>query len=483
MKTILAIVFLFIIYCVQAQSYVKARAINTFQDSSCLNTIIYEAYNLSPQAFVDHFDGTPDLIPITEGDTIYNFCSLPLSSLDYHRLDLYSSNGYVSTYETFSTIIPNELNFEFVNYTAPSSPTSSDGSVTIVFDSANVLSNYILEAFYQSNTVPDSSTIDAYSMEFTQLLEGAFFLHFVNPNNENDYIHFSIYIGNLADKYINTGLNPNFALQHASSPGSCDGWILQTVPGVSGTLFNIWNDGAYNESFRTNLCPGVYSLYNYDMVSGVTIAGSIDTLVLADNGLAYIDSSIYTTIPQDTMYINFQNCAFDYSAPIDSILYQEDTVFVSGNLTVLAYTMTMYQDSFFVSTSDTLTLLNDSLIMLDVVIYCDAFRSTFKSRRIVFLRGVDEHNFFQNGLELKEEESFQVQIYPNPTKDVVNFEFNKPGKYDLELFSSINQRILKDTFHNDLGKYELNVSHLSSGVYYVLVSSDESKWTSKIIIE
>lgn len=464
-----------------SQSYVKARVVGTYDDSSCVNTVVCETYNLAPHSYIDHNTGVPnDIDSLQNGDTLQNFCQYSIANPDHHKLDFYSSNGYLSHFQTYSTAIPDHLNFSFSNYVAPSAPGAQDGSITMIFDSSTVLSNYTFVHF-QDNHTPDTTTVDAYTMQLDLLQNGYLTFYIYDPLNDDDHINISIYIGNTEDMYVNTGLNPSFAMQHAN--GTCDGWILTTSVGGGGTMHNVWHDQAIDLNFRTNLCPGIYSIYHYETVATSPVAGSIDTMVVTNNNMAYIDSSIFTNVPQDTMYFNFANCAFDYNAPIDSISYVEDTVSIVGPVTTIAFTMTMYQDTFYVATTDTMVLLNDSLVMLDVVVYCDAFKSmNFSGRRVAYMRGVEQHNFYQNGVGIVELEEESFNIYPNPATDLINIDCSSEINYQVEMRDHLGRIVLIERADQS-SNATFDISDLEKGMYILCVYTGNKHETFRFIKE
>lgn len=71
-------------------------------------------------------------------------------------------------------------------------------------------------------------------------------------------------------------------------------------------------------------------------------------------------------------------------------------------------------------------------------------------------------------------------IYPNPASDIVNLKSDDPMKY-VSVFNQTGQRV----FYRELSSsfYNLNTSNFKSGVYFILIKTDEGSVTKKIVID
>jgi len=75
-------------------------------------------------------------------------------------------------------------------------------------------------------------------------------------------------------------------------------------------------------------------------------------------------------------------------------------------------------------------------------------------------------------------EQSEVNIYPNPSQDKIHITFqNPPTIFKAVLLNQLGQQVLQtdDT--------ELNVSHLSRGVYYLLIETPQNRISKKISIQ
>lgn len=478
MKQIAALLALIIPFISFNQVYVKPIPLGVFTQGSCTNTVVCEQYNMPEHGWVwlvDEYNSGIEIEYVDNLDTITNFCD------PNYSFDMYSSNGYMSHYQLYSSVVHPHLNYNVASYTAPTA--GQDGQIVLSFDSLAVLSDYEFWISQDNFYEPDTSILGPNTLSINNLNDGYLSIHITNPLDGNDHLNFRFYIGNPNDIYVNTGLDVHISLQHSSSISSCDGWIALTTPNATGNIYNVWCPAPYcytaNEMMRYNLCPDIYTIYTYEMIGGANVGASIDTLVLADNNTAYIDSSIYTNTIQDTSYVNFQDCQFDFNAAIDSVSYSEDTLFNNGTLLVVNFEMIMYQDQNFVSVSDSLVMINDSLILLDVVIYCDQFKAGFKSRRIAYMRGVDEHNFVQNGLGLSDNNHLKTQLYPNPCQDKLTIQLAHAST-DIKVRDC--RGAIVDVNSNSIDdKVVLDVSALQNGMYFVEISSESGIETIRFV--
>ena len=88
----------------------------------------------------------------------------------------------------------------------------------------------------------------------------------------------------------------------------------------------------------------------------------------------------------------------------------------------------------------------------------------------------------------KMDEVSTVNIFPNPTKDVINIEFalNKAQKVSFALFDvmgrSANMMVSK-SFETGKNNYQYNLSHLPRGTYYIKMNFENQEINKLIILE
>lgn len=463
------------------QTYCKPRLIGTPSYYTNNNTVICEAFNLSPKGYLMRSNGF-DLagsISINNLDTLNDFGIDTLFGALNGSIDFYSSNGYLSHYWLFSTVVLPKFNYEVSAYSAPSGIGNTDGSITLTFDSLVPFNS--MQFLQSNNNLVDTVLIDAHTIRFESLANTYLEIHLGNPSDASDYLAFRIFIGDPNYMYANTGLNMNISVVHAGN--DCNGLITINPTNSEGIVYNVWDDEHYNEPTRTFLCPGVYTVYTYDVDTNAMFNnGSIDTIVITNNTTAYIDSSIFNYVIQDTNYFNSINCEFNYNLPIDSVTYVEDTIYNNGGMVIVSFDLTIYQGNTVVTISDSLTMVDDTLIMIDVAIYCDQFKSSFKGQRIVYLRGAPEHHFYQSGvLATNRLNELKYEVYPNPVNDILHVTFSKEFDGDVLIYDATGK--LKSESKLSFEKiFNYDVSALSKGLYFLRFQSDSTASQTKFIV-
>ena len=72
-----------------------------------------------------------------------------------------------------------------------------------------------------------------------------------------------------------------------------------------------------------------------------------------------------------------------------------------------------------------------------------------------------------------------INIYPNPTADILYIKSNYSLDYDL--FNIVGQKMISGSFSE--GNNEINVKRLSDGVYFLNFFIGNKKYSRKIIIK
>ncbi len=81
--------------------------------------------------------------------------------------------------------------------------------------------------------------------------------------------------------------------------------------------------------------------------------------------------------------------------------------------------------------------------------------------------------------ELERNNTFS--LFPNPAQDRITVELSAEGRYDLSMSNILGQVVSTLQFTGT--KTELDASTLPKGVYFVQVSSDQSKTAKKVVIQ
>jgi hypothetical protein len=107
-----------------------------------------------------------------------------------------------------------------------------------------------------------------------------------------------------------------------------------------------------------------------------------------------------------------------------------------------------------------------------------AFQNDGNDQYVMFLDNItvtatvtaSTDDFFANNLK----------IYPNPTKDIINLS-SSTTLINTVTVTDLNGRIVKSFNLSGISQTELNVSDLTSGMYFVSVETDLGKGTTKIV--
>ena len=93
------------------------------------------------------------------------------------------------------------------------------------------------------------------------------------------------------------------------------------------------------------------------------------------------------------------------------------------------------------------------------------------------------HRIIDSALSIDEKSLSSVNMYPNPVKDILNFNFNGVVVDSIAIFDLLGKEILrKDT--NNLQEFQLFTNDIQSGVYLVEFTGDNNKTaTKKLIID
>ena len=77
-----------------------------------------------------------------------------------------------------------------------------------------------------------------------------------------------------------------------------------------------------------------------------------------------------------------------------------------------------------------------------------------------------------------------INVYPNPTKGIVNIEtLNDLSVSDVSIANFIGEELISASFNNGQKSKRIDVSSLSTGIYFLIIKSNEFKVVKKLVIE
>jgi hypothetical protein len=90
---------------------------------------------------------------------------------------------------------------------------------------------------------------------------------------------------------------------------------------------------------------------------------------------------------------------------------------------------------------------------------------------------VNWFQFSETTLGVEKNENYSFQIYPNPVNNILKI--RKAEDANVQLFDSFGKLLLTSEIVKD--DYELNVSALSSGIYFIKINRGGKNTSKKII--
>ena len=182
------------------------------------------------------------------------------------------------------------------------------------------------------------------------------------------------------------------------------------------------------------------------------------------------------------------------SNPLQNISYDLKIDSLTNNAEAKVISIGFVDGSVLFSDTATYTVVtsgwvNEILILSDASTTCDSVQVSFIANTIATPTGyvgyseflVDNISLNQplSTMELNAQES-NIHIYPKPTKDVLQIEVSDNTEIEsIELFDLGGKRV--KTFNNS--DRNLNISDLSSGTYFLRISTTKGGLAEKVIIE
>ncbi len=71
-------------------------------------------------------------------------------------------------------------------------------------------------------------------------------------------------------------------------------------------------------------------------------------------------------------------------------------------------------------------------------------------------------------------------IYPNPASDILNImPLKADSNYNLSIYNNIGEMVISENFS---GQSNIDISNISSGIYFVMINVENQKYTKKIVV-
>jgi len=100
--------------------------------------------------------------------------------------------------------------------------------------------------------------------------------------------------------------------------------------------------------------------------------------------------------------------------------------------------------------------------------------------KMIMVKFYDESGDFTLDIEESDHHSFDVKVYPNPTNGTFHVAFgNKPsGNFSYFISDVMGTKIIESVTNSN---FEVNLSDLSTGIYFLTLSSSYKQQTFRII--
>jgi hypothetical protein len=89
----------------------------------------------------------------------------------------------------------------------------------------------------------------------------------------------------------------------------------------------------------------------------------------------------------------------------------------------------------------------------------------------------------QECLSLDENTIAQIEVYPNPARDIVNVVLPiVKGNITIEVMDATGKRVMNKTVNGNVGEEKLNIVNLEKGVYLIRFTGNEMNTTKRIVV-
>lgn len=198
-----------------------------------------------------------------------------------------------------------------------------------------------------------------------------------------------------------------------------------------------------------------------------------------------------TIIEENTIYVENNNRTRVDSLNPDTIIYYNmyyDTITIYGNNTQFTndtnliyfdfrYSNFAYDIYSYQVINDTVIKIKASFIIGKYADSCDLisiYNPTDGLLQYPYRIGITLDNKDIN-------KHNQIQLYPNPSSDILNIEFDnlRSKEFEIKIYTTDMKLIKSDVFNSN--KYSMNISDFKKGLYFIEIISGENRFMQKFI--
>ncbi|MFW6222416.1 MAG: T9SS type A sorting domain-containing protein, partial [Bacteroidota bacterium] len=223
------------------------------------------------------------------------------------------------------------------------------------------------------------------------------------------------------------------------------------------------------EQFRVNAIPGGTNIYPDE-----TFVYTFDS-VIQRNGPGNVDIKVITNLSGDLFTRNDTLEDFAHLLGVPEIQWETasdtlETTFPHTLSLTNTYQAYLWNDA---STASTLEVAQEGLYSVTVTAM-----NQCKAKNSIFVSPV--------GIEELANDHFDLDIFPVPAHEFINIELNAKSNtnFMLKMYNTQNQLVYVSKYRNkQYISEQLDVRHLSSGLYYLVISGDKGYVLRKIMLE
>ena len=98
-------------------------------------------------------------------------------------------------------------------------------------------------------------------------------------------------------------------------------------------------------------------------------------------------------------------------------------------------------------------------------------------------RGLWKSYLFNSNLSVADFEIADLAIFPNPATDKISLVWNRNEKLNIKLYDALGKLMKSTTSENFSEPFSIDVSNLSSGLYFLKINNSNAVMTKKIVIK
>ena len=257
----------------------------------------------------------------------------------------------------------------------------------------------------------------------------------------------------------------------ATSAANCDGAMKIEI--ISGNApYAFYHSNGEVGQYRTNICPGVYTVYVKDakgQVLELTYLISAPTNSIKNDKPALKDSIVKDTVKASIT----KDCSINYNA-IDSVKIKEYKLLKADSVLV---TWAVFSGNTVVYVTDIYVFTKGKgVYSLKLDLYCNEQKEIGNflsaSESLLFAAESTTASIVDKTIE-------NVSVYPNPFNDKFTIKLDKVQNYTIHVID-LSGKTLNSNVYTNTNSINMDLGHLAEGQYILKIVSDNTSITRMI---